>query len=134
MVVIAEMNVLAVGMEDRAEQFKGLPVRLLNLTCGGDAIRAFKTNQIDSVICHWHLSDMQNGAFLKKLKALKPDIPTVAIIEPDNPQQEIEARRLGVTAVVPEDCDGHFFRQVVASLFGVSDHEAVITCREVRSI
>lgn len=125
MVVIAQMNVLAVGMKDRADQFKGLPVRLLNLACGRDAIRTFKTNQIDSVISHWHLSDMPDGAFLKKLKAIKPDMPTVAIIESDNQQQEIDARRLGVTAVIQEDCGSAYFRQVIASLFGLSDIEAI---------
>jgi DNA-binding NarL/FixJ family response regulator len=125
MVIIAEMNVLAVGMEDRADQFRGFPVRLLNLARGGDAIRSFKTGQIDSVISLWNLTDMPNGTFLKKLKAVKPDMPTVAIIDPDNPQQEIEARRLGVSAVIPEDCDGDYFRQVMASVFGLPDVEAI---------
>ena len=46
MVIIAEMNVLAVGMEDRVSEFKGLPIRLLNMIQGKDAIRSFKTDQI----------------------------------------------------------------------------------------
>ena len=124
MVVIAEMSVLAVGMEDRADQFAGMPIRLLNRTHGRDAIRSFKTDPIDSVICRWHLADMPDGAFLKKLKAVKPDIPVVAIIEPGNPQQEIEARRLGVSAVIPEDCDSDYFRQIMASLFDLRDIKA----------
>lgn len=124
MVIIAEMNVLAVGMEDRVGEIKGLPIHLLNMAHGSDAIRSFKTDQIDSVVSHWHLSDMRDGQFLKKLKAVRPDMPTVAIIEPDNPQQEIEARMLGVSAVIPEDCDEHYFRQVMASVLGLhSEHE-----------
>jgi DNA-binding NarL/FixJ family response regulator len=121
MVIIAEMNVLTVGMEDRVGEFKGLPIRLLNMAHGGDAVRSFKTDQIDSVISHWHLSDMRDGQFLKKLKAVRPDMPTVAIIEPDNPQQEIEARMLGVDAVVTEDCDEQYFRQVLISVLGLHD-------------
>jgi DNA-binding NarL/FixJ family response regulator len=121
MVIIAEMNVLAVGMEDRVDQFKGLPIRLLNMVHGSDAIRSFKTNQIDSVVSHWHLPDMPNGHFLRKLKGVRPDMPTVAIIEPDNPQQEIEARMLGVDAVVTEDCDEQYFRQVLISVLGLHD-------------
>ncbi len=117
MVIIAEMNVLAVGMDNRTGGFDGMPVRLLNMTRGSDAIRSFRTDTIDSVISHWNLTDMPDGEFLKKLKAAKPDMPTVAIIEANNPQQEIEARKLGVSAVVSEDCDGEYFRQVIAAVF-----------------
>ena len=125
MVIIAEMNVLAVGMEDRVGEFDGLPVRLLDMAHGSDAIHAFKTDSIDSVISHWNLIDMPDGEFLKRLKAVRPDMPTVAIIESNNPQQEIEARMLGVSAVIPEDCDGEYFRQVMASVFGLPDVRAI---------
>ena len=73
MVIIAEMNVLAVGMEDRVGEFDGLPVRLLDMAHGSDAIHAFKTDSIDSVISHWNLIDMPDGEFLKRLKAVRPD-------------------------------------------------------------
>lgn len=125
MVIIAEMNVLAVGMEDRAGGFNGLPIRLLNMTHGSDAIRSFRTDHIDSVISHWHLADMPDGTFLKKLKAAKPDMPTVAIVDPHDPQQEIQARQLGVSAVVPEDCNSDHIRQVVVSVFGLPDASAI---------
>lgn len=125
MVIIAEMNVLAVGMEDRTDGFDGLPVRLLNMAHGSDAIRSFKTDPIDSVISHWRLADMPDGEFLRKLKAVKPDMPTVAIIEPDNPQQEIKARMLGVSAVIPEDCDNDYFREVVTAVLGLPNERAI---------
>jgi DNA-binding NarL/FixJ family response regulator len=125
MVIIAEMNVLTVGVENRTSQFKGLPIRLLNLAHGSEAIRSFKTDPIDSVVSHWHLADMPDGQFLRKLKAVKPDMPTVAIVDPNNPQQEIEARQLGVSAVIPEDCDGGYFRRVMAAVFGLPNVEAI---------
>lgn len=134
MVIIAEMNVLAVGMDKRIAQFKGLPIRLLNLTHGSDAIRSFRTTQYDSVISHWHLADMPNGHFLRRLKAAMPKMPVIAIIEPNNPQQEIEARRLGVSAVVSEDCDESYFRQIVASVFGLSNVEAIETLYAVKDL
>ncbi len=132
MVIIAEMNVLAVGMEDRSGEFDGLPVRLLDMAHGSDAIHSFRTDPIDSVISHWHLADMPDGEFLKKLKAVKPDMPTVAIIEPNNPQQEIEARMLGVSAVIPEDCDNTYFRQVMTSVLGLHDASAIETLYAVK--
>jgi DNA-binding NarL/FixJ family response regulator len=132
MVIIAEMNVLAVGMEDRVGEFKGLPVRLLNMAHGSDAIRSFKTDQIDSVISHWNLADMRDGQFLRKLKAVRPDMPTVAIIEPDNPQQEIEARAMGVSAVIPEDCDDQYFREVMISVLGLHSVREIETFYAVK--
>jgi DNA-binding NarL/FixJ family response regulator len=134
MVIIAEMNVLAVGMGDRTGEFEGLPVRLLDMSHGSDAIHSFKTGSIDTVISHWNLIDMPDGQFLRKLKAVRPDMPTVAIIEPNNPQQEIEARMLGVNAVIPEDCDGEYFRQVVASVFGLPDVRAIETVYAVKGL
>jgi len=125
MVIIAEMNVLAVGMEDRVGEFEGLSVRLLDMAHGSDAIRSFRTDPIDSVISHWHLADMPDGEFLKKLKAVKPDMPTVAIVEPNNPQQEIEARMLGVSAVVSEDCGEDYFREVITSVLGLPNEQAI---------
>ena len=125
MVIIAEMNVLAVGVESRADEFNGLPIRLLNMAHGADAIRSFKTDPIDSVISHWHLADMPDGQFLKKLRAVKPDMPIIAIVETNNPQQEIEARMLGVSAVIPEDCGGEYFRWVMTSVLGLPSVRAI---------
>lgn len=132
MVIIAEMNVLAVGMKDRIGEFEGLPVRLLDMAHGSDAIRSFKTASVDSVISRWHLTDMRDGEFLKKLKVVKPDMPTVAIIEPNNPRQEIEARSLGVSAVVTEDCDENYFRQVMSGVLGLSGEHAIETLYAVK--
>ncbi len=134
MVIIAEMNVLAVGMEDRTDGFDGLPVRLLNMTHGSDAIRSFRTDPIDSVISHWHLADMPDGQFLKKLKAVKPDMPTVAIIEPNDAQQEIAARRLGVSAVINEDCGDEYFRQVITSVLGLPNEQAIEALYAVKEL
>jgi len=134
MVINAKMNVLEVGMQRRSEVFDGLPIRLLNLAHGSDAIRSFRTDPIDSVISHWHLADMPNGQFIRKLKAVKPDMPTVAIIEANNPQQEIEARQLGVSAVICEDCDGDYFRQVLTDVLGLEDAQAIEALYAVRDL
>ncbi|MBL7214047.1 MAG: hypothetical protein ISS71_00045 [Phycisphaerae bacterium] len=125
MVIIAKMNILSVGAGSRVKALDGLPVRLINLKNGYQAISSFKTEQIDSVISHWHLADMPNGKFLKKLKTAKPQMPTIAIIEGQNPQQEIEARCLGVAAVITEDSSEEHFRAVITSVLGLQDSEAI---------
>lgn len=134
MVIIAKMNILSVGAQSRARSLDGLPIRLINLKNGYEAIRSFKTENVDSVISHWHLADMPNGKFLKKLKAVKPDMPTIAIIEGDNPQQEIEARSLGVAAVITEDSSEEHFRNVIGAVLGFQDVQAIEEVYAVKEI
>ena len=125
MVIIAKMNILSVGAGSRNKALDGLPIRLINMKTGIQAISSFKTEQIDSVISHWHLADMPNGKFLKKLKAVKPQMPTIAIIEAQNPQQEIEARCLGVAAVITEDSSEAHFRAVISAVLGIEDMQTI---------
>ncbi len=125
MVIIAKMNILSVGTGSRIENLNGLPVRLISVKDGYEAVRSFKIEQVDSVISHWHLADMPDGKFLKKLKAAKPQMPTIAIIEGQNPQQEIEARSLGVAAVITEDSSEEHFRAVITSVLGLQDARAI---------
>jgi len=119
MVILVKTKVLSVGIGQQARSLQDLPIRLLNLSRGQQAVSAFKREQIDSVISHWHLADMPDGQFLKKLKAVYPDMPTIALVEAGNTQQEIAARSLGVAAVIPEDCDGDYLRQVVSMVLGL---------------
>lgn len=125
MVIIAKMNILSVGAGSRNKALDGLPIRLIKMKTAGQAISSFKTEQIDSVISHWHLADMPNGKFLRKLKAVKPQMPTIAIIEAHNPQQEIEARCLGVAAVITEDSSEAHFRAVISAVLGIEDTQAI---------
>ena len=134
MVIIAKMNILSVGAGSRTESLSGLPIRLIDLKDGYEAIRSFKTEHVDSVISHWHLADMPNGRFLKKLKAVKPDMPTIAIVEGGNHQQEIEARSLGVAAVITEDSNEEHFRDVITAVLGLQDVRAIEELYAVKEI
>ena len=122
MVIVAKMNVLAVGAEDWSDKFAELPIRLISLNNGFEAVRSFKTEQIDSVISHWHLDDMPDGLFLKRLRAIRPQMPTIAVVEPNNPQQEIAARSLGVAAVIPSNCSEDYFREIVSAVLNLVPH------------
>ena len=101
--IAAKMTVLAVGAEERSAALEALPIRLIGLTRGSEAVRSFKTESIDSVVSRWDLDDMPDGLFLKRLLAIRPEMPTIAIVEPGKPDQEIAARSLGVAAVLAED-------------------------------
>ena len=64
---------------------------------------------------------MADGRFLKRLRAVKPDIPTIAFIKAGDVQQEIAARSLGVSAVLSEDVGDDFFKETVANILGLKD-------------
>jgi PleD family two-component response regulator len=125
MYVIAKANVLTVGLKEKAKALKELPIRLVSLQQGSEAARSFKTESFDSVISHWHLVDMESGKFLRNLRGIRPDIPTIAVIQANNPAQEIEARSLGVSAVITEDCSDEIFRQVVCAVLGLEKVESI---------
>ncbi len=116
MITVSKMTVLAVGVGQRSETLVELPIELISLKQGSEAVSSFKTEQIDSVISHWHLDDMPGGLFLRRLRAIRPHMPTIALIESGNPEQEIAARSLGVSAVIPEDCSDDYFRAVVSAV------------------
>jgi DNA-binding NarL/FixJ family response regulator len=133
MVILVKTKVLSVGIGEQAQYLQDLPIRLLNLSKGSQAVDAFKREQVDSVVSHWNLADMPDGQFLRKLRAVYPEMPTIALVEAGNQQQEIEARSLGVAAVIPEDSDGNYLRQVVSMVLGlqtVSQIEQVYAINE----
>lgn len=125
MVIVAKTSVLAVGIAHKAEALKELPIRLICLARGKEATGSLKNEQYHSVISHWNLVDMPNGAFLKGLRKIRPAIPTIAIVEANNPDQEIQARSLGVAAVVTEDCSEDNFREIVCELLGLDRSELI---------
>ena len=125
MFIIAKANVLAIGVEQKTDALKELPIRLVCLSKGSEAVSSLKNENFHSVISHWHLMDMPEGSFLKGLKSIRPGVPTIAVIEANNPQQEIQARCLGVSAVVTEDCSEEEFRQVVCGVLGLKETAAL---------
>jgi DNA-binding response OmpR family regulator len=135
MYVVAKANVLAVGLnEDKAEALKELPIRLINLQHGSQAASSFKTESYDSVISHWRLVDLEPGAFLRNLRGIRPNMPTIAVIEANNPTQEIEARSLGVSAVITEDCSDDHFREVVCAVLGLERVESITELYAVKDV
>ncbi|MFH1614690.1 MAG: hypothetical protein ABIG61_06375 [Planctomycetota bacterium] len=116
MIVIAKAVVLAIGLNGKENELKELPIQLISMDRGFEAIKCFKKERISSAISFWDLPDMPDGRFLKTLKAAKPKIPTIAFIEPGNSQQEIAARGMGVSAVLSEDVDEEHFRETVCQI------------------
>jgi len=119
MIVLVQANVLTVGLGDKNEALQELPLRLMAMSSGAEAARSLKNERVDSVISKWDLDDMKNGLFLKRLKAVKSEIPTIVFVKAGDWAQEIVARSSGASAVLTEDTTDEFFQTTVANVLGL---------------
>jgi DNA-binding NarL/FixJ family response regulator len=130
MIVLVQANILTVGLDERNEVLQELPIRLLALQNGTQAAALLKNEKVDSVISKWSLPDAEDGLFIKKFKAVKPNIPTIVFVEPDNPEQEIKARSMGVSAVLTEDASDELFAKTIANVLGI---KGTVSIRQISS-
>ena len=121
MIVLVQATVLTVGLNGKNEVLRELPIRLITMQSGMEAARSLKNEKVNSVISRWDLQDMEDGRFLKNLRAVKPEIPTIAFVRAGDQAQEIAARSLGVSAVLTDEADDELFRQTVANVLGLRD-------------
>ena len=119
MIVLVQANVLTVGLGDKNEALQELPIRLIPMSSGAEAARLLKNERVDSVISKWDLDGMNNGLFLRRLKAVKPEIPTIVFVMAGDRAQEIAARSSGASAVLTEDTTDEFFQTTVANILGL---------------
>ncbi|TSA45623.1 response regulator [bacterium] len=120
MIVLVQATVMTVGLDGKSEILKELPIRVMAMRSGSQAARSLKNEKVDSVISNWNLDDMENGRFLKRFRAVKPEIPTIVFIRAGDKAQEIAARSLGVSAVLTEEADDELFRQTVVNVLGLA--------------
>jgi DNA-binding NarL/FixJ family response regulator len=131
MILLVQATVLTVGIDGRREVLQELPIRLISVQSGVEAASSFKNESIDSVISNWDLIDMPDGTFLRRLRGIRPNIPTIAVIKTDNYAQEISARSLGVSAVLTDGSSDEHFREVVRQVLGLKD---VASIRGIRAL
>ncbi len=112
-------KILVVGIADKGNVLKELPLQILALNVGAQAIRCLREERIDTIVSHWELIDMPDGEFLKKVTEAKPSMPTIAFIRPGDIEQELAARQIGVDCVLSEDIDDDYFRETVCQLLGI---------------
>jgi DNA-binding NarL/FixJ family response regulator len=99
---------------------------------GIEAARSLKNEKVDSVISRWDLDDMEDGLFIKKLRAVKPEIPTIVFVRAGDESQEIAARSLGVCAVLTSDTDDEHFKETVANMLGLRDVASIKAITSMR--
>lgn len=119
MFTISKIKVLTVGLSNQSVMFRKLPIRIKNLRCAAEAVRSLKTENFDSIVSKWDLADMKNGKFIKNLRGIKANVPIIAITESGNFEQEIAARSIGVSAVIPEQSDEQIFISTIYQTLGL---------------
>jgi DNA-binding NarL/FixJ family response regulator len=124
---------MTVGLNEKNDVLKELPIRLISMQSGKEAASSLKNEKVDSVISRWDLDDMEDGKFLKKLRAVKSDIPTIVFIRSGDISQEIAARSIGVSAVLTDDTSDDIFRETVANILGLKSVVSIMSISPVRS-
>ena len=113
-------NILAAGVKNKGDKVRELPIRLLLMNKASRAISCLHKEKIHAVINRRELLGVANSELLKRQKQTKPHQPTIAFIEPGNKEQEITARSLGVSVVLPENIDDGYFRKSICQLLGLT--------------
>lgn len=119
MEILVQANLLTVGLNDRTSNFDDLPIRMISVETAAEAVRCIRNDRFESVVSKWQLRDSLGGLFLRQLRMVKPDMTTIVLVDGDDPQQEIMARSIGVTAVLTEDCGDDLLIATVAEILGV---------------
>ena len=112
-------RIVAVGITDKAGTLAELPVRVLFARDGQRALRHLRAGSTDLLIGRWELANMEPGELFERVREAKPYLPTLAVVEAGNVEQEIAARSLGVSVVLPEDVGEGHFREVVCDMLGL---------------
>ena len=124
MIVLVQASVLSVGLKDREEEvLRELPIRVISMQSGVEAARSLKNEKVNGVISKWSLDDMKDGWFVKKLRIVKPDIPTIVFVRSGDKAQEIAARSIGVSAVLPDDSNDEMLRETIENVCGLKHEE-----------
>lgn len=127
MELLVRTNLLAVGLNGRAQQLDELPVRLVIAGSATQAVGRIRNDRFDSVLSRWNLEDMPEGLFLRRLRVVKPDLKIIVLVDGKNPSEEILARSIGACAVLADDCSDELLVQTVVSILGLDVPTAAVT-------
>lgn len=121
MIVLVQASVLTIGLEDKMEVLRELPIRVISMRTGAEAACYLRNEQVSGVISRWDLEDAKDGRFLRRLKAVKSKIRTIVFVRGESVEEEIQARSLGVSAVLTDETSDELFRETVAGVFGLKE-------------
>jgi DNA-binding NarL/FixJ family response regulator len=110
--------ILTVGLTERCNSLKNLPVRLCSVNTGFEALKQLRLEVPSVLIGLWDLPDMPDGELFRRVLAGAASVATVTLIEFGNTSAEVAARRLGVTVVLDEGVDKQILSELLSQLSG----------------
>ncbi|MBN2455407.1 MAG: response regulator [Sedimentisphaerales bacterium] len=119
MIVLVQATVLTVGLNGKNEVLRELPIQLITMRTGRGAARSLKNEKVDSVVSKWELPDMDGRQFIKALRVVKPQMPTIVFVRAGDKNAEIAARSSGVSAVLTDEASDELFRETIANVLGL---------------
>lgn len=122
MIFLGQANILTIGLNGKTNAFRSLPINPMKAADTAQASGFIKTEHIDAVVCKWDLPGMPNGIFLKRLKAFKPQIKTIVLIQAGNVNQEIAARCAGASVVLTEGTSESVLRQTIIDALRIHEY------------
>ena len=125
-------KVLVVGMGDRAMEIRQLPVRVIPARTGREAINLLRRHRVLAVLTsRWDLPDMPGGGLIPRVRACRPLIPVVVLVDELTPGREILARTLGAAVVLAGDTAPGRLRAALADLLRLEREPAAGGARPV---
>lgn len=119
MKVLVQGHALTVGLSGTSGALGELPIELTSVDTAAQAVACLKGERFDCVVSRWHLEDMGQGGFQRRLKAVRPDVATIVLVNGDDLGEEVLARSIGVSAVLTEDCSDELLLATVAAVLGI---------------
>jgi len=117
---LSDKTVLSVGLNGKTTALRALPIQLISAVRGRDAIRHLREHlSLNAMVSTWDLPDMSDGALMRRIRAARPWLPTVVLMDEPFLLREAAARRLGITALLPDDVDNRLLQRTVAAVLGL---------------
>ena len=124
---------MTVGLEEKSRSLEELPVRLVKMRYGREAIDFLRHEKVDGVISSWDLEDMKDGRFLKKFKSAKPDVPVIVFVNSENHKEEIKARSIGASVILSDNINDEILCEAVTQVLGLKPGISIKTVKPVKS-
>ena len=120
MVCAFDKTVLTVGLNGKTTALQALPVEVISADRGRDAIQHLREHLLlDAMVSTWDLPDMGNGDFVRRVKAARPWLPTVVLMDKGLGRREATARTLGIAALLPGDVEDYLLQRTIVAVLGL---------------
>ena len=128
MIQLMQTTVLTVGLKGKSAALDSLPIQLFRTDTGVEAIQALRRHRvIDEIVARWDLPDMTDGLLIRRVKAARPWMPTIVLLDEPFEARELAVREAGVVAVLPSTTRESLLRRTVEqpllrSMVAIAEH------------